>query len=134
MTHIEYFKPDKYSLNDFVKFSHLVFGKNETIVYFNHITDIINHPCFYRHHCKLPFYFNKTRINETICVKKSCPLYIAIESFPNFNEDFVWVSFHNDWKYQYAKFVIRKGLEIVEITRDPNLVRHFLNLSPKPLI
>lgn len=118
------------TLNDFVKMSIKMTGKEYTVKYINYISDLLNNDFFYKKNCKVPLFPKKIRNNGEIRIKKTCPLNIAHQKFGN---DFFWASFHPDWRYQFGKIVIRKGIDIIFITRDSNIIRKFLRIPEKEI-
>ena len=107
------------SLQKYIQESNYLIGEECTSWHLNDISDILYSKQFYLENCKLPLTPKKY---------KDCPLTTAAQSF---NKKKYWACFHSDWRTSFGKFVIHKGTDIIEITRDTQKVRIYLDLPLK---
>lgn len=107
------------SLQQYIQQSNFLIGEECTSWHMNDISDILFSKRFYLLNCKLPL---------TIKKNKPCPLSIASQCF---DKNQYWACFHSDWRTSFGKFVIHKGTEIIDITRDTQKVRIYLDLPLK---
>lgn len=107
------------SLEKYIERSNFLIGKDYTLWHMNYISDILLSKQFYLINCKLPLQVKK---------HKDCPLTMASYCFDN---NKYWACFHSDWRTSFGKFVIHKGTKLIDITRDTQKVRLYLNLPLK---
>ena len=113
----------KNSLEEYVNYSIFITDKECTKYYIRYISDILNSGKFYYKNCKIPFDTKKYKDNK---IFKDCPLTLAANSF---KKNSYWATFHPDWRTSFGKFVIRRGLNVIYITRDLDTIRYYLGIS-----